>query len=190
MSVEETPYRIAFKVGVCEVRDYPALLAAEVSVKGSRQASINSGFRLLAGYIFGANTTKKKIAMTAPIIQVPKASETIAMTAPVTQTALGDSWVVRFIMPKGYTIETLPIPDNPEVRLITLSARKVAVIRFSGLGQEADIKTQTLKLKAFIDRHKLWASGPVTLARYDPPWTLWFMRRNELIVALVAVGCS
>ena len=182
MAVEEPSYKLSLKDGACEVRAYPALIAAEVTVKGERNAAINEAFRLLAGYIFGANTTKQKIAMTAPVVQTPKASEKIAMTAPVTQVAKGEAWVVRFIMPKSYSLETLPTPNNPKVSLVPIAESKQAVLRFSGLTQEGDITKHSKDLMTCVAKHNLKASGPVTLARFDPPWTPWFMRRNEVSI--------
>ncbi len=185
MAVEEPDYHISLKVGACEIRDYPALVAAEVTVSGAREAAINAGFRLLAGYIFGGNVRKQKIAMTAPVVQVPqsdKMGQKIPMTAPVIQQAVGSDWIVRFIMPKGFTLETLPTPTDPKVHLVTLPATRFAVVRFSGLTGTDDIAKQTQALDAFIEGHHLKVAGAVSLARYDPPWTLWFMRRNELMV--------
>ncbi|CAL4869402.1 hypothetical protein MMA231_03694 (plasmid) [Asticcacaulis sp. MM231] len=181
MAVEEPAYTASQTDGDCELRDYPSLIAAEVTVSGERQPALNTGFRLLAGYIFGDNVQKHKVAMTAPVIQAPH-SEKISMTAPVIQQASAEGWVVRFIMPGGYTLDTLPIPNNPRVRLVTLPPARFAVVRFSGLGQARDIETQTDVLEVYVQRHKLKAMGAVLMARYDPPWTLWFLRRNELMM--------
>lgn len=184
MATEEPVFKLVHKSGAFEVRDYPALIAAEVSVGGDRSEAVNSGFRLLAGYIFGGNTRSQSIAMTARVIQGPQAGETIAMTAPVTQTGNADAWVIRFIMPGSYTLDTLPTPNDPKVQLRTLQPSRVAVVRFSGLADEADIAQKTAELNDFIAANHLRAAGPPSLARYNPPWTLWFLRRNEVMIPL------
>jgi len=182
MATEEPPFTASLKEGDFEVREYPPLIAAEVTVSGERSDAISAGFRLLAGYIFGGNTKKQSIAMTAPVTQVATESEKIAMTAPVTQTGNEAGWTVRFIMPQGYTLDSLPTPNDPKVKLVPLAPSRVAVVQFSGLAKEPDIIEQTASLNAFITKHKLTPTGPATLARYDPPWTLWFLRRNEVMI--------
>ena len=182
MATEEPPYTAILKEGDFEIREYPPLIAAEVTVTGERSDAISAGFRLLAGYIFGGNTKKQSIAMTAPVTQAATENEKIAMTAPVTQSGSEAGWTVRFIMPQGYTLETLPTPNDPKVKLVPLAPSRVAVVRFSGLAKEPDIIEQTALLNAFITKQKLTATGPATLARYDPPWTLWFLRRNEVMI--------
>lgn len=184
MAAEEPVFKLVLQSGAFEVREYPSLIAAEVSVGGDRSEAVNAGFRLLAGYIFGGNTSRQSIAMTAPVIQAPPAGESIAMTAPVTQTGNTDAWVIRFIMPSSYTLDTLPTPNDPKVQLKTLPPSRVAVVRFSGLAHEADIEQKTAELKDFIAANHLRTAGPPSLARYNPPWTLWFLRRNEVMIPL------
>jgi hypothetical protein len=182
MATEEPPYTASLKDGDLEVREYPSLIAAEVTVSGERGDAISAGFRLLAGYIFGGNTKKQSIAMTAPVTQTATESEKIAMTAPVTQSGSEAGWTVRFIMPQGYTLETLPTPNDPKVKLVPLAPARFAVVQFSGLAKEPDIIEQTQLLNSYITKQKLTPTGPATLARYDPPWTLWFLRRNEVMI--------
>jgi hypothetical protein len=181
MAVEEPSYKLVLTDGAFEVRDYPALVVAEVTVNGDQKEAASKGFRVLAGYIFGGSKSRKSVEMTAPVSQVP-ASEKIAMTAPVTQTEVGASWVVRFTMPKGYSLETLPVPDNPKVNLRTVPPARLAVLKFSGLARADDVAAKTDELQTFAAKHKLRSIGPVSLAQYDPPWTLWFMRRNEVSI--------
>ena len=181
MATEEPPFTVALKRGEFEVRDYPPLIVADVSVTGNREDAAGRGFRLLAGYIFGGNTRGQKIAMTAPVVQSP-ANETIAMTAPVLQTGGEGTWAIRFIMPRGSTLETLPRPNNPKVHLRAVAAARVAVVRFSGLARQDDVTAKTLALTRFVTAQHLQAVGAPSLAQYDPPWTLWFMRRNEIMI--------
>jgi hypothetical protein len=182
MATEEPPFTATLKEGDFEVREYPSLIAAEVSVTGERGDAVSAGFRLLAGYIFGGNTKKQSIAMTAPVTQSAAENEKIAMTAPVTQSGSEAGWTVRFIMPQGYTLDTLPTPNDPKVKLVPLAPARFAVVQFSGLAKEPDIIEQTQLLNAYIAKNKLTPTGPATLARYDPPWTLWFLRRNEVMI--------
>ena len=182
MAVEEPKYTATEVSPPFELRHYSGRIAAEVTITGTREAAVNDGFRLLAGYIFGSNTTKKQIKMTSPVTQTQDRSQKIAMTAPVMQTPSGQNWVVRFIMPAEYSLETLPTPMDPRVHLVALPASDEAVVRFSGLTQADDIDKQTKALMGYVEAHHWKGLGPVTLARYDPPWTLWLMRRNELMI--------
>jgi len=181
MATEEPPFTVKSAQSEFEVRDYPALVAAEVTVTGDRKQVSSKGFRLLAGYIFGGNTRNQSIAMTAPVTQAAT-SEKIAMTAPVLQTGGNGSWVIRFIMPHGSTLETLPRPNNPKVHLVAIPAVRMAVVKFSGLARQDDVDTKTAALSRFVKAQHLQAIGPPSLAQYDPPWTLWFMRRNEVMI--------
>lgn len=184
MAVEEPPHTIVEKAGAFEVRRYEPMVVAEVAQTGERWSAVNDGFRLLADYIFGRNAPKAKIAMTAPVTQAPAKGEKIAMTAPVTQTqgAAGAEWVVGFVMPKGSRLETMPAPLDPQVKLRAIPARTVATLRFSGLARTQTLEQKSADLQAELRRRGLEAAGPVTFAYYDPPWTLPFMRRNEVMV--------
>ena len=187
MATEEPAFTVSMKEGAFEVRSYPALVAAQVNVTGSRNEASKAGFKLLAGYIFGGNTRKQSIAMTAPVVQAPAGSEKIAMTAPVLQTPMpgqSGAWTVRFIMPAAYTLDTLPTPDDAKVQLLALPPARFAVVTFSGLAREDDVALRTAELNAFIAGKALQAAGPPAVARYNPPWTPWFMRRNEVLIAV------
>ena len=186
MATEEPSYRSTLQETPFEVREYPALIAAEVTVSGERSDAVSAGFRLLAGYIFGGNTRKQSIAMTAPVIQNESPNEKIAMTAPVMQSPDPSGWIIRFIMPASYTLETLPTPNDQKVRLVSLPPKRLAGVRFSGLVDDNDVEQQTAVLRAFIAKQKLTAIGTPSLARYDPPWTLWFLRRNEVMLEVTS----
>ena len=188
MATEEPPFKLVAEDGAFSVRDYPALVVAEVTVSGTQDEASSAGFRLLAGYIFGGNTPGERIAMTAPVVQSPRAGEKIAMTAPVMQTSDGGQWSVRFVMPAGYTLQTLPKPKDARVKLLDVPPSRMAVVRFSGLANAPDVERQTALLREFIARKKFRVAGPASLARYNPPWTLWFMRRNEVMIPLDAAN--
>ena len=181
MAVEEPAFRSVLHEGAFEVRDYPALVVAEVTVSGDQKEAASKGFRLLAGYIFGGNKRRQSIAMTAPVAQA-QTSEKIAMTAPVTQIQSAGEWVVRFTMPSAYSMDTLPEPNDPKVHLRVLPPTCFAVLQFSGLARKDDVATKTAELEKLAGTHHLRAIGPASLAQYDPPWTLWFMRRNEVML--------
>lgn len=182
MSVEEPKFHLVAADGAFELRDYPATIVAEVTVGGSRDDASSAGFRLLAGYIFGGNKGRAKIAMTAPVSQQAVSGEKIAMTAPVGISGGDGRWVVRFTMPSAYRLEDMPQPDDARVALHEVPARRVAVLKFSGLAREAAIAEHTQKLVDILRAKGLASAGPPELARYDPPWTLWFLRRNEIII--------
>lgn len=184
MAAEEPVFTVVHQQGAFEVREYPPLLVAEIRLSGDRNQTGNEGFRALAGYIFGGNTRRQKMAMTAPVVQVPASGETIPMTAPVIQTQEGDVWTVRFIMPRGSTLESLPVPNDPRVHVRALPAARMAAVRFSGLAHDADVRQNTADLKNFLQSQHLRPAGPAVLARYNPPWTPWFMRRNEIMIAV------
>jgi DNA gyrase inhibitor GyrI len=181
MAVEEPAFKTVVQDGAYSIRDYPSLVVAEVTVTGGQREAANQGFRLLAGYIFGGNRRKQGIAMTAPVAQTPS-GETIPMTAPVTQTETAGEWVVRFTMPNAYTLANLPEPNDPRVRLRVAPSERVAVIRFSGLAWPDAVKAKTAELSAWMRSRHLRDLGPPSLAQYNPPWTPWFMRRNEVMI--------
>ena len=181
MAVEEPPFKAVLREGAFQVRDYPALVVAEVTVEGEQKEAASKGFRLLAGYIFGGNKRRQSIAMTAPVAQAPT-SEKIAMTAPVTQTQSAGEWVVRFTMPSAYSMETLPEPNDPKVHLRLALPARFAVLQFSGLARKDDVAAKTAELEKLAGTHHLRAIGPASLSQYDPPWTPWFMRRNEVMI--------
>ena len=182
MATEEPKFASVLREGDFELREYPPLVVAEVSVGGSRDEASNAGFRLLAGYIFGGNTRREKLPMTSPVVQSKPGSESIPMTAPVLQVADNDRWTVQFVMPSNKTLDTLPVPNDKRVQLRLLPATRFAVVRFSGLAGPDDVVEQTARLREFITRRQLKVAGSAALARYNPPWTLWFMRRNEVMI--------
>ena len=183
-NVEQPKYQVVESSGNIEIRDYASMIVAEAEVAGDRRDAIGKGFRIIADYIFGNNTSAQKVPMTAPVTQ--QGSEKIAMTAPVTQQGDGNIWRVRFVMPSNYTMETLPKPNNPAVKLKEIGAKRYAVIRFSGLAGEESLRRRTEELNAFISAKNLTPLSAPTYAFYNPPWTLPFLRRNEVMVEIPA----
>ena len=183
-NVQQPKYQVVESSGNIEIRDYAPQIVAEAEVAGDRRDAIRKGFRIIADYIFGNNTSAQKVPMTAPVTQ--QGSEKIAMTAPVTQQGDGNIWRVRFVMPSSYTIETLPKPNNPAVKLKEIGAKRYAVIRFSGMAGEDSLKRRTEELNAFISAKNLTPLSAPTYAFYNPPWTLPFLRRNEVMVEIHA----
>lgn len=181
-NVEQAKYDVVETHGSIEIRDYAPMIVAEVSVTGDREKAISDGFRMIADYIFGNNISSQEVAMTAPVIQ--QASETIAMTAPVTQQGGGEDWVVRFVMPSDYTMQTLPKPNNPDVRLNEIAEKRFAVIRFSGLARPKSLEKHTRELEAFIQARNLQTHSGAIYAFFNPPWTLPFLRRNEVMIEI------
>jgi len=185
-NVEQAKYAVVESHGAVEIRDYAPMIVAEVSVFGDRETAIGDGFRLIADYIFGNNIASEKVAMTAPVIQAP--GEKIAMTAPVTQHGGDGTWLVRFVMPSAYTMQTLPKPGNEAVTLREVAGKRFAVIRFSGRAKTGSIEEQTGKLEAFIRDKNLRPLSEPTYAFFNPPWTLPFLRRNEVMIEIGVQG--
>ena len=165
-----------------EIRRYAPMVIAEVEVRGAREEAISDGFRLLADYIFGNNTTQQDIAMTAPVQQ--QANKKIAMTAPVQQQSSGDRWKVSFVMPAEYSLATLPEPNNEQVKLKQIPAKDFIAIQFSGTNSKQNITKHERQLLQYIERNNIQTLGSPKYAFYNPPWTLPFMRRNEVMIEI------
>ena len=186
-NIEEPPYKVLKQDGDFELREYNAMIIAEVTVRGTLDESNGRGFRLIADYIFGNNLAKtsaasEKIAMTAPVTMT-RDGEKIAMTAPVTMdSAAPDTWRMHFVMPSRYTMATLPTPKNPAVKLREVKAQKVAALRFSGFSGEEKIVEKTAQLNTWMTKSSLSAAGLSQLARYNMPLTPPPFRRNEILI--------
>lgn len=166
-----------------ELREYPSYLVAEVVVPGPASEAGNRAFPILAGYIFGKNKGSRKFAMTAPVTQaaVPVKLE---MTAPVTQTAVSDGFLVQFVLPKEVTLSTAPEPLDARITLRVVPPSRVAVIRYSGFWSESNYNTHLVKLQTALRAANLVPTEPAIYSRYNPPFTPWFMRRNEIWLRL------
>lgn len=187
--IEEPKFELISESEDFQVRQYGPTIVAETIVEGDFYEAPNEGFRRLAGYIFGKNKSKGKIAMTAPVSMVANSSEKIAMTAPVSQVPVSvngnpNQWLITFTMPSSYTMQTLPEPDDARVMLRQLPGYKAAVVRFSGFNSDESVRKNTQRLESFIKSQNLKAAGRPIYARYNPPWTPWFLRRHELIIPI------
>lgn len=191
MAIEETSYTVLSQVEDFELRRYDEQLVAQTWVSGDQDTASRQGFKILADYIFGNNTApsgeSSKISMTAPVTMQSdnlngQASRKIAMTAPVSMQQNNGKWRVQFTMPSQYTMQTLPKPNNPDVKIVQVPAQTYGVIKFSGLAGSKKVAKKTETLKSWMQTQKLVITGTPELARYNPPWTLPFMRRNEVMM--------
>lgn len=183
-ATEEPEFQVVRQLGNIEVRQYPGYTVAEIVVPGPFGEAGNQAFPILAGYIFGKNKGERKLAMTAPVTQaaIPVKLE---MTAPVTQTAAPGGFVVQFVLPKGVTLASAPEPLDARVHLREVTPSRVAVIRYSGFWSDANYRDHLEQLQVALRAADLPWSGEPVYSRYDAPFTLWFMRRNEIWLHLV-----
>ena len=180
--VEKPDYKVIQSEQNIEIRQYEPMIIAEVEVDGKREDAIGDGFRLLADYIFGNNTVQQVISMTAPVQQ--KENQKIAMTAPVQQQSTGKSWQMSFVMPSKYSMDSLPKPNNDRVRLKEILTTKFVVVDFSGTNSNENIAEHEKQLLNYIEANKLKITGSPKYAFYNAPWTLPFMRRNEVMIEI------
>ncbi|MGP5201284.1 SOUL family heme-binding protein [Psychrobacter aquimaris] len=193
MATEEPNYTVLSQMDDFELRRYDKQLVAQTWVSGDQDSASREGFKVLADYIFGNNTAptggSSKISMTAPVTMQPEnkkgvdESQKIAMTAPVSMQQDDGKWRVQFTMPSKYTMQTLPKPNNPNITITELPAQTYGVIKFSGLAGSKKIATKTEELQSWMQTQNLTITGEPELARYNPPWTLPFLRRNEVLIA-------
>jgi len=185
MAIEEATYKVVKKDNKFEIRDYAPHILAETVVEGDFEEAGNKAFNVLFGYISGDNRSREKLAMTAPVSQEPK-GEKIKMTAPVGQQRVQESWAVSFMMPASYTLETLPEPEDPKVTLRHVPARRIAAVRYSGFWNEKGYLRYKLELESWIREKGHTIVGDPIWARYNAPFTPWFLRRNEILIPVDA----
>ena len=182
-AIEEPDYEVIRKLDHVELRQYAPYVVAEVVLNASADEAGNQAFPILAGYIFGKNKGEKKFAMTAPVTQ-SAAPVKMEMTAPVTQAAVPGGMRVQFVLPEGVTLESAPEPLDPRVQLRLVPASQWAAIRYSGTWSQANYDEHLGKLQAALAAAGVATQGQPVLARYNSPMTPWFMRRNEIWLAL------
>lgn len=186
LAVEEPEYEVVETYPGFELRRYSAYQVAETHVEGEFDEVGNMGFRILADFIFGNNRAGKSISMTAPVTQRSATGEKISMTAPVTQRPLdSDRYVIAFVMPREYTPETLPQPVDRRIEIRTVPARLVAARRYSGRWVESRYREHESALLRDLAQAGFEAVGAPSYARYNSPFSLWFLRRNEVLVDVV-----
>lgn len=169
---EEQTYDVLKEYPEFELRWYPEHLVAETRVQGSFERVGTTSFRRLVGYIGGRNAASQKVAMTAPVIQEAEDEE-------------AGSYVVSFVMPAALDLQHAPEPTERDVRLRTIPAQTAAAIQFSGRWTRAGFEEHARRLLAAVEAAGLEVAGPLRFARFDPPWTPWFRRRNEVVVPVV-----
>ena len=171
-----------------EIRRYGSRLAIETTVPGGDTSKARRrAFRRLFNYISGANSPGRKITMTAPVETALGASGSgvkVAMTAPVETAVSKHHTLMRFFLPSGLSTETAPRPTDPQVRVVTVPEQTLAALSFTGLASEGSLATQKNRLTADLASTHWEARGAVTAYFYDPPWTLPFLRRNEVVVVV------
>lgn len=169
---EEQAYDVVKEYPDFELRWYPEHVVAETRVKGSFEGVGNTSFRRLVGYIGGRNAQSQKVAMTAPVIQEAEDEK-------------AGSYVVIFVMPNGLDLKRAPDPTDPDVRLRTVPAQTAAALSFSGRWSRGRYEEQAKRLLAALAAADVEVDGPLRFARFDPPWTPWFRRRNEIVVPVL-----
>jgi hypothetical protein len=163
-SIEEPQYRVLESIDEIEIRHYQATVQAVTRLPG--KSSSSEGFRRLAGFIFGGNDQEQKIAMTAPV------QEKLGAERPE----------MAFTMPSEYTLEDLPTPADSRVSLHNVPAKTVAVVTFSGWATSSRVARFERELRATLKRSDIATTDEVSLNQYNPPWTLPFLRRNEIMI--------
>jgi hypothetical protein len=183
-AIEEPDYQVIRQLDShVELRQYAPYVVAEVDLKATAEDAGSQAFPILAGYIFGKNKGERRFAMTAPVTQSATPVK-MEMTAPVTQAAVPGGMRVQFVLPKGVTLESAPEPLDARVQLRLVSAAAWAAIRYSGTWSRSNYDEHLALLKATLDKAGVATQGEPVLARYDGPFTPWFLRRNEIWLAL------
>lgn len=192
IAIEKPAYEVIGQDGPVEIRRYAPYLVAETFVEGDFDQASGEGFGRLFRYITGANVGSAKISMTAPVGQAAgqPAGEAIDMTAPVGQAAAPGGYWVSFVVPSAYTLATVPKPTDPRVRIREIPARVVAAFTYSGSWSEARDRRVEANLRAAIGAQGLVPVGEPELARYDPPFTPPFLRRNEILIPVAGVATA
>lgn len=170
MAYEEPEYKVLSETADYEVREYAPHVVAEVDVDGRMNDGGNDAFRILAGYIFGDNVQQEEMSMTAPV---------------EARQADGSKHTYAFMMEKAYSLDALPEPLDERIRLTKRAPRIMAVRKYSGSWREANYRNNAAALLEALEADNRDYTGSVILARYNSPFTPWFLRRNEVMVELV-----
>ena len=197
MAYEEPLYDILVQQDDYEIRTYEPYLVAETKINGGFVQSGNAAFSILAGYIFGNNAGTEKMEMTAPVTSqaAGQSGTKMAMTVPVTSTPANftqdgpQEYTYQFVMERKYDLETLPKPNDSRITLREVPARTVAVRQYSGRRTEQNYRANLDELLNALERDEIDVTGTPQTAAYDGPFTLPFLRRNEVLIE-VAVGAD
>lgn len=183
MTIESPRYQTVFKDKKFEIREYEDYIVAEVEVVGDFGFALQKGFRLLADYIFGGNTSQARINMTVPVTEQAVAGEKIEMTAPVTSSPIkeGKNYRIAFTMPSKYTLENLPEPENKVISFRKVARHKVAALRFSGSLSSKLATCKAKELEVWLNENKYPLKTGFVFAEYNPPWIPGIFRRNEVL---------
>jgi hypothetical protein len=186
MGYEEPSYEVLEQAAAYEVRRYAPYLVAEVDVEGDFDEAGNRAFRLLAGYIFGDNETEEKMKMTAPVeSRSTEEGVRMSMTAPVISSeSESGRYTYAFVMERKYTLDTLPRPRDPRIRVRQQAARVMAVRRYSGRWTRENYHKNEARLLEALSAAERHTIGNPILARYNSPFTPWFLRRNEVMIEI------
>jgi len=190
MATEEPKYTVIQKNDTFEIREYTPYVVAQTEVTGTFDEMGGKAFRILVKYISGENQQRSKIKMTAPVIQESsdQKGQKIQMTAPVIQevnTNTPQSATFSFVMPQNFKLDTLPLPLDKRITLKEIPAKTVAVREYSGGWDEEKYKKNEAILLKALDDADIKTIGKPSFARYNSPFALWFMRRNEIMIDLV-----
>ena len=181
-ALEEPKYSVLKEYENFEIRNYASYLVAEVDIEGSYNKTGNEAFRILAGYIFGDNQSSTKMNMTAPVeSEAIQPSERMNMTAPVFSNKNVNGYTYRFVMESKYTQETLPVPNNSKIRITEIKDRVMAVISFSGRWSQKNFEKHEQILVNDLKNEGIGVASEAIYARYNAPFTPWFLRRNEIM---------
>ena len=181
-ALEEPKYSVLKEYENFEIRNYASYLVAEVDIEGSYNKTGNEAFRILAGYIFGDNQSSMKMNMTAPVeSEAIQPSERMNMTAPVFSNKNINGYTYRFVMESKYTQETLPVPNNSKIRITEIKDRVMAVISFSGRWSQKNFEKHEQILVNDLKNEGIGIASEAIYARYNAPFTPWFLRRNEIM---------
>ncbi len=180
-AIEQPKFAVLQTTDVFEIRKYEPYVVAEVVVGGPATDAGNNAFPILAGYIFGKNKGERRFDMTAPVTQTAvSAPLKLQMTAPVTQTPAAEGFLVQFVMPRAYTLATLPEPLDARVKLREVPEQTVAVIKYSGTWSQSNYDEHLGMLKKALSHAGIATQGEPLYSRYNAPFTPWFLRTNEI----------
>ena len=183
MATEEAEYRVLLKEDNLEVRQYEPHIVAETVVDTEFEDAGSEAFGRLFKYISGNNQSEQEIAMTAPVGQVAEGQE-IDMTAPVGQTQVDGKWVVSFMMPGSFTMQTTPKPRDERITIRQVPEQTMAALEYSGFWSKSGYEKNKARLEEWIDKKGFIIQGKPVWARYNAPFMPWFLRRNEVLIPI------